>query len=72
MFSKGGFCRVQGHAQGTKNTRGYWAQHIRHCERHSQERRTFLHKPPSKKPLSRFLKVAQKQLQSRFWAKSQE
>ena len=25
-FSKGGFCRVQCHAQGNRNDQGYWAQ----------------------------------------------
>ena len=36
----------------TKRSRGYWAQqHVWHSERHSQERRTFLQKPPSKNPL---------------------
>ena len=51
-FSKGGFCRVQCHGQETKSTQGYWAQqYIWHSERHSQERRIFLQKPPSKKPL---------------------
>ena len=32
----------------TKTTQGYWSQQ---SERHSQERRTFLQKPPSKHPL---------------------
>ena len=36
----------------TKNTRGHWAQQfIWHSERHSQERRIFWQKPPSKNPL---------------------
>ena len=36
----------------TKKTPKYWAQQcIWHSEHHSQERRTFLQKPPSKKPL---------------------
>ena len=36
----------------TENTQRYWAQqYIGHWERHSQERRTFLQKPPSKNPL---------------------
>ena len=35
-----------------KNTRGYWAQQcIWHSEHHSQQRRTFLQKPPSRTPL---------------------
>ena len=35
----------------TKNTRGHWAQqYIWHSERHSQERHTFLQKPPLKPP----------------------
>ena len=48
---KGGFsCRVQCHGQGSKKyptILGY----IWHSERHSQERRTFEYKPPSKNPL---------------------
>ena len=36
----------------TKNTQGCWGQqYIWHSEHHSQERRIFLHKPPSKSPL---------------------
>ena len=51
-FSKGGFCRVQCHGQGNKNTQGYWPQHyIWHSERHIQARRTFCKSPPSKNPL---------------------
>ena len=39
------------------DTQGYWAQHyIWHSERHSQQRRTFLQKPPSENPFSWFLK----------------
>ena len=51
-FSKGGFCRVQCHGQGNKKFPRILAQqYIGHLERHSQERRTSLQKPPSKKPL---------------------
>ena len=51
-FSKGGFCRVECHTQGSKKTQKDWAQQcIWHSERRSQERRIFFQKPPSKKPL---------------------
>ena len=43
-------------AKEMKATQGYWPQqYICHSERHSQERRTFLQKPPPKTPLSWFL-----------------
>ena len=55
-FSKGGFCRVQGHAQGhIKYPRALAQQCIWHSQRHGQERRASLQKPPSRKPFSRFL-----------------
>ena len=44
-FSKRGFCRVQRHAQETKQCQEHWAQpYVWHSERHSQERRNFLQK----------------------------
>ena len=56
-FSTGGFCRVERHAQGNKNARGYWTQqYIWRSELHSQERRTFLQgKSLLKTPFSWFL-----------------
>ena len=51
VLAKGGFCRVQCHAQGDRKYQGYWAQqYVWHSERHSQERHIFLQKPPSKTP----------------------
>ena len=61
-FSKGGFCIVQCHAQGSKNTRGHcqlghWAQQcVWDSERHSEERRMLFAKTPLlKTPVSWFL-----------------
>ena len=52
VFSKGGFCRVQCHSKGNKRYWGYWAQqYIWQSERHSQKRRIFSQKHPSKNPL---------------------
>ena len=50
-FSKGGFCRVQCHAEGSqKYPRMLGAQqYIWHSERHSQERRTCLQNPHFRK-----------------------
>ena len=52
-FSKGGFLQSQALLpRKTNNTPKYWAwQYIWHSERHSQERRAFLQKAPSKNPL---------------------
>ena len=45
-FSKGGFCRLECHAQENKNTQENRAQqYVWQSERHSQERRTILQKP---------------------------
>ena len=70
VFAKGSSARSNVMPkEETKNTQGYWAQQcIWHSERHSQERCTFLQKPPSKNPL--FL-VPEKQPQpSRvFWTR---
>ena len=51
-FSKGGFCGIQCHAQANKNYPRILdtAVHL-HSQHHSQERRAFLQKPPSKDPL---------------------
>ena len=54
----GGISAKSNVAPKTKDRQGYWArQHIWHSVRHSQERRTFLQKPPSNKTFSWLLKL---------------
>ena len=49
VLAKGVSAECNVTAKETKTTQGYWPQqYIWHSERHSQERRTFLQKPPSK------------------------